>query len=252
MDEWIVVWIMSIEPFYEVGISWPFIKCEMTQTSEYFINYFGQVFVILMFVCLSTSMPNMRGSVICLLFWGHCTGGHRMILCWPIGSITFCLTSGIPNRCEKKSLLILRVHRLVMSWWQPSNVCPSLSSSWVFRLQFLDKSQDVLLKHQASINELKRALKEPNSKLMSREKRLSASSPPSTPEKKAVSWRFGGGWEEHLECPERHCILQLEWILVHSYFSHCPVSALLSLSLSWNHSRLCSSICPNELLPYAD
>uniref|UniRef100_A0A3Q3DYA1 Erythrocyte membrane protein band 4.1 like 1 n=1 Tax=Hippocampus comes TaxID=109280 RepID=A0A3Q3DYA1_HIPCM len=59
------------------------------------------------------------------------------------------------------------------------------SSSWVFRLQFLDKSQDVLLKHQASINELKRALKEPNSKLMSREKRLSASSPPSTPEKKA-------------------------------------------------------------------
>ncbi|XP_077387173.1 band 4.1-like protein 1 isoform X6 [Festucalex cinctus] len=52
-------------------------------------------------------------------------------------------------------------------------------------VQFLDKSHDVLLKHQASINELKRALREPNSKLMSREKRLSASSPPSTPEKKA-------------------------------------------------------------------
>ncbi|XP_061641965.1 band 4.1-like protein 1 isoform X12 [Phyllopteryx taeniolatus] len=50
--------------------------------------------------------------------------------------------------------------------------------------EFLNKSQDVLLKHQASINELKRALREPNSKLMSREKRLSASSPPSTPEKK--------------------------------------------------------------------
>ncbi|XP_077428483.1 band 4.1-like protein 1 isoform X8 [Vanacampus margaritifer] len=52
-------------------------------------------------------------------------------------------------------------------------------------VQFLDKSHDVLLKHQASINELKRALREPNSKLMSREKRLSSSSPPSTPDKKA-------------------------------------------------------------------
>uniref|UniRef100_A0A7N8YKH5 Band 4.1-like protein 1 n=1 Tax=Mastacembelus armatus TaxID=205130 RepID=A0A7N8YKH5_9TELE len=53
--------------------------------------------------------------------------------------------------------------------------------------QFLDKSKDVLLKHQASINELKRALREPNSKLMNREKRLSATSPTGTPEKKAVS-----------------------------------------------------------------
>ncbi|XP_019942423.1 band 4.1-like protein 1 isoform X7 [Paralichthys olivaceus] len=51
--------------------------------------------------------------------------------------------------------------------------------------EFLDKSQDVLLKHQASINELKRALREPNSKLMNREKRLSSTSPTSTPEKKA-------------------------------------------------------------------
>ncbi|XP_017160366.1 band 4.1-like protein 1 isoform X6 [Poecilia reticulata] len=51
--------------------------------------------------------------------------------------------------------------------------------------EFLDKSQDVLLKHQASINELKRALREPNSKLMAREKRLSATSPTGTPEKKA-------------------------------------------------------------------
>ncbi|XP_061730716.1 band 4.1-like protein 1 isoform X1 [Nerophis ophidion] len=55
--------------------------------------------------------------------------------------------------------------------------------------EFLDKSKDVLLKHQASINELKRALKEPNSKLMSREKRLSASSPPGTPDKKALGGR---------------------------------------------------------------
>ncbi|XP_077387169.1 uncharacterized protein LOC144024588 isoform X2 [Festucalex cinctus] len=59
-------------------------------------------------------------------------------------------------------------------------------------VQFLDKSHDVLLKHQASINELKRALREPNSKLMSREKRLSASSPPSTPEKKALGGRAAG------------------------------------------------------------
>ncbi|XP_058486753.1 protein 4.1-like isoform X8 [Solea solea] len=58
--------------------------------------------------------------------------------------------------------------------------------------EFLDKSQDVLLKHQASINELKRALREPNSKLMNREKRLSATSPTSTPEKKASVGRAAG------------------------------------------------------------
>ncbi|XP_061074546.1 band 4.1-like protein 1 isoform X3 [Conger conger] len=66
--------------------------------------------------------------------------------------------------------------------------------------EFLDKSEDVLLKHQASINELKRALREPNSKLMHREKRLSSSSPEKrlsgtspggTPERKAVSGRTG-------------------------------------------------------------
>uniref|UniRef100_A0AAR2K7N7 FERM domain-containing protein n=1 Tax=Pygocentrus nattereri TaxID=42514 RepID=A0AAR2K7N7_PYGNA len=55
--------------------------------------------------------------------------------------------------------------------------------------QFLDKPEDVLQKHQASINELKRALREPNSKLVHREKRLSAASSGSTPEKKAVSIR---------------------------------------------------------------
>uniref|UniRef100_F6SIW1 Erythrocyte membrane protein band 4.1 like 1 n=1 Tax=Ornithorhynchus anatinus TaxID=9258 RepID=F6SIW1_ORNAN len=37
-------------------------------------------------------------------------------------------------------------------------------------LKFLDKPEDVLLKHQASINELKRTLKEPNSKLIHRER----------------------------------------------------------------------------------
>ncbi|XP_056886909.1 protein 4.1-like isoform X10 [Takifugu flavidus] len=51
--------------------------------------------------------------------------------------------------------------------------------------EFLDKSKDVLLKHQASINELKRTLREPSTKLMNREKRLSATSPTGTPEKKA-------------------------------------------------------------------
>ncbi|XP_044038596.1 protein 4.1-like isoform X13 [Siniperca chuatsi] len=51
--------------------------------------------------------------------------------------------------------------------------------------EFLDKSQDFLLKHQASINELKKTLREPNSKLMNREKRLSVTSPTGTPEKKA-------------------------------------------------------------------
>lgn len=65
-----------------------------------------------------------------------------------------------------------------------------------FSPQFLDKSQDVLLKHQASINELKRALREPNSKLINREKRLSATTPTGTPEKKAVSWGGGVGGDQ--------------------------------------------------------
>lgn len=51
--------------------------------------------------------------------------------------------------------------------------------------QFLDKPEDVIQKHQASINELKRALREPNSKLVHREKRQSSASTGSTPEKKA-------------------------------------------------------------------
>uniref|UniRef100_A0A8B9J989 Band 4.1-like protein 1 n=1 Tax=Astyanax mexicanus TaxID=7994 RepID=A0A8B9J989_ASTMX len=60
--------------------------------------------------------------------------------------------------------------------------------SKTMELKFLDKPEDVLQKHQASINELKRALREPNSKLVHREKRLSAASSGSTPEKKAVSF----------------------------------------------------------------
>ncbi|XP_055458274.1 band 4.1-like protein 1 isoform X11 [Psammomys obesus] len=64
-------------------------------------------------------------------------------------------------------------------------------------LKFLDKPEDVLLKHQASINELKRTLKEPNSKLIhrdrdwERERRLpsspASSSPKGTPEKASES-----------------------------------------------------------------
>uniref|UniRef100_A0A3Q3X7Y2 FERM domain-containing protein n=1 Tax=Mola mola TaxID=94237 RepID=A0A3Q3X7Y2_MOLML len=51
--------------------------------------------------------------------------------------------------------------------------------------QFLDKPEDVLQKHQASINELKRALRQPNSKMAQREKRLSSVTPPGgTPERK--------------------------------------------------------------------
>uniref|UniRef100_A0A4W6C7S2 Erythrocyte membrane protein band 4.1 like 1 n=1 Tax=Lates calcarifer TaxID=8187 RepID=A0A4W6C7S2_LATCA len=52
--------------------------------------------------------------------------------------------------------------------------------------QFLDKPEDVIQKHQASINELKRALRQPNSKMAQREKRLSSATPPGgTPERKS-------------------------------------------------------------------
>uniref|UniRef100_A0A3Q3B7B6 Band 4.1-like protein 1 n=1 Tax=Kryptolebias marmoratus TaxID=37003 RepID=A0A3Q3B7B6_KRYMA len=48
--------------------------------------------------------------------------------------------------------------------------------------QFLDKPEDVLQKHQASINELKRALKQPNSKMAQREQRITSAG---TPERKS-------------------------------------------------------------------
>ncbi|XP_061759836.1 band 4.1-like protein 1 [Nerophis ophidion] len=44
--------------------------------------------------------------------------------------------------------------------------------------QFLDKPEDVLQKHQASINELKRALRQPNSKVTQRDKRVCSATPP--------------------------------------------------------------------------
>ncbi|XP_036388756.1 band 4.1-like protein 1 isoform X3 [Megalops cyprinoides] len=69
--------------------------------------------------------------------------------------------------------------------------------------EFLGKSEDVLLKHQASINELKRALKEPNSKLVHREKRRSGSSPGATPEKKAEPLASSAIQEEPLDEAQR-------------------------------------------------
>uniref|UniRef100_A0A8C9SGI5 Protein 4.1-like n=1 Tax=Scleropages formosus TaxID=113540 RepID=A0A8C9SGI5_SCLFO len=73
----------------------------------------------------------------------------------------------------------------------PSN---SLSHS-----QFLNKSEEVLLKHQASINELKRAL---NSKLVQREKSLSGPPPGTAPENTARElWekQLGSGLEDDQE-----------------------------------------------------
>uniref|UniRef100_A0A8D0GKH8 Erythrocyte membrane protein band 4.1 like 1 n=1 Tax=Sphenodon punctatus TaxID=8508 RepID=A0A8D0GKH8_SPHPU len=83
-------------------------------------------------------------------------------------------------------------------------------------LKFLDKPEDVLLKHQASINELKRTLKEPNSKLVhrDRDRRLPSSpassspkhedeTPKGTPEKANERAGLREGSEEKVK-PPRH------------------------------------------------
>uniref|UniRef100_A0A8C3V3Y8 Erythrocyte membrane protein band 4.1 like 1 n=1 Tax=Catharus ustulatus TaxID=91951 RepID=A0A8C3V3Y8_CATUS len=83
-------------------------------------------------------------------------------------------------------------------------------------LKFLDKPEDVLLKHQASINELKRTLKEPNSKLVhrDRDRRLPSSpassspkhedeTPKGTPEKATERAGMREGPEERVK-PPRH------------------------------------------------
>ncbi|NWI58746.1 E41L1 protein, partial [Calyptomena viridis] len=83
-------------------------------------------------------------------------------------------------------------------------------------LKFLDKPEDVLLKHQASINELKRTLKEPNSKLVhrDRDRRLPSSpassspkhedeTPKGTPEKASEKAGVREGAEERPK-PPRH------------------------------------------------
>ncbi|KAJ7331933.1 hypothetical protein JRQ81_014113 [Phrynocephalus forsythii] len=82
--------------------------------------------------------------------------------------------------------------------------------------EFLDKPEDVLLKHQASINELKRTLKEPNSKLVhrDRDRRLPSSpassspkhedeTPKGTPEKANEKAGLREGTEEKAK-PPRH------------------------------------------------
>ncbi|XP_028301605.1 band 4.1-like protein 1 isoform X7 [Gouania willdenowi] len=69
--------------------------------------------------------------------------------------------------------------------------------------EFLNKSQDVLLKHQASINELKRALREPQSKRINR---LSATSPTGTPEKKAEPVSTPAIFEEPLADLKRELV----------------------------------------------
>ncbi|XP_074461749.1 band 4.1-like protein 1 isoform X22 [Larus michahellis] len=82
--------------------------------------------------------------------------------------------------------------------------------------EFLDKPEDVLLKHQASINELKRTLKEPNSKLVhrDRDRRLPSSpassspkhedeTPKGTPEKAGERAGLREGAEEKAK-PPRH------------------------------------------------
>ncbi|XP_045151156.1 band 4.1-like protein 1 isoform X2 [Echinops telfairi] len=85
--------------------------------------------------------------------------------------------------------------------------------------EFLDKPEDVLLKHQASINELKRTLKEPNSKLIhrdrdwERERRLPSSpaspSPKGTPEKANESQRTQDTSQQDL-LPESGTVTGLE------------------------------------------
>ncbi|XP_069508423.1 band 4.1-like protein 1 isoform X5 [Ambystoma mexicanum] len=91
--------------------------------------------------------------------------------------------------------------------------------------EFLDKSQDVLLKHQASINELKRTLKEPNSKLVhrerekNREKRLPSSptssspkheeSPQGTPERLTEGMEEEDEEEEEMEDLEAELVAPL-------------------------------------------
>ncbi|KAM9443745.1 band 4.1-like protein 1 isoform 2-T2 [Clarias gariepinus] len=77
--------------------------------------------------------------------------------------------------------------------------------------EFMDKSEDMLLKHQASINELKRALREPSSKLMNREKRLSATSPGDTPEKKAEPLSTPAIYEETVDEVKRRPLSSSEY-----------------------------------------
>uniref|UniRef100_A0A3P9PSQ1 Band 4.1-like protein 1 n=1 Tax=Poecilia reticulata TaxID=8081 RepID=A0A3P9PSQ1_POERE len=81
---------------------------------------------------------------------------------------------------------------------QPMGAISSTPTKALELKQFLDKPEDVLQKHQASINELKRALKQPNSKKAPREKRLPSATPPAgTPERKTDTPPTPAIHEEH-------------------------------------------------------
>ncbi|XP_015257886.1 PREDICTED: band 4.1-like protein 1 isoform X5 [Cyprinodon variegatus] len=81
---------------------------------------------------------------------------------------------------------------------QPLGAVSSTPTKALELKQFLDKPEDVLQKHQASINELKRALKQPNSKKASRDKRIPSATPPAgTPERKTETPPTPAIHEEH-------------------------------------------------------
>ncbi|XP_058647483.1 band 4.1-like protein 1 isoform X13 [Onychostoma macrolepis] len=100
-------------------------------------------------------------------------------------------------------------------------------STPLHKQEFLDKSEDVLLKHQASINELKRALREPNSKLMNREKHLSGG----TPEKKAEPLSTASTFEDpEYDVKQSHSAVEDDY--------NCEFAGLKDLAIE----RKCSSM----------
>uniref|UniRef100_A0A3B3WJC6 FERM domain-containing protein n=1 Tax=Poecilia mexicana TaxID=48701 RepID=A0A3B3WJC6_9TELE len=101
----------------------------------------------------------------------------------PVGAISSTPTKALELKDEEPGI--------------PIDTKPEVFWSRIFQ-QFLDKPEDVLQKHQASINELKRALKQPNSKKAQREKRLPSATPPAgTPERKTDTPPTPAIHEEH-------------------------------------------------------
>uniref|UniRef100_A0A8D2MPZ0 Erythrocyte membrane protein band 4.1 like 1 n=1 Tax=Zonotrichia albicollis TaxID=44394 RepID=A0A8D2MPZ0_ZONAL len=110
-------------------------------------------------------------------------------------------------------------HTGTLRLWHQQGTLPGLPEHETtprHKQEFLDKPEDVLLKHQASINELKRTLKEPNSKLVhrDRDRRLPSSpassspkhedeTPKGTPEKATERAGAREGPEERVK-PPRH------------------------------------------------
>uniref|UniRef100_A0A8C3V6N4 Erythrocyte membrane protein band 4.1 like 1 n=1 Tax=Catharus ustulatus TaxID=91951 RepID=A0A8C3V6N4_CATUS len=127
-------------------------------------------------------------------------------------------------------------------------------------LKFLDKPEDVLLKHQASINELKRTLKEPNSKLVhrDRDRRLPSSpassspkhedeTPKGTPEKATevrsafpLPWQVDGGTPGSRDSTATAQAGTTETALVTSV-SRCP-ACVLQISGSSTGKEVLTSI----------